>query len=57
MKYAAEIRSSAMIYIPSYINIDSGIHKLIEETHRQHGNHINLLPLFQIKESGLIART
>jgi hypothetical protein len=29
MKYAAGIGSGAMIYIPSFINIGSGIQKLI----------------------------
>jgi hypothetical protein len=29
MKYAAEMGSVAMIYIPSFIKIDSGIQKLI----------------------------
>jgi hypothetical protein len=34
MKYAVEMGSGAMIYIPSFINIGSGIPKLIEEMHR-----------------------
>jgi hypothetical protein len=29
MKYAVEMRSGAMTYIPSFINIGSGIQKLI----------------------------
>jgi hypothetical protein len=29
MKYAVEIGSTAMIYIPSFIKTDSGIQKLI----------------------------
>jgi hypothetical protein len=29
MKYAVEIGSGAMIYIPNFIKIDSGIRKLI----------------------------
>jgi hypothetical protein len=29
MKYAVEMGSGGMIYIPSFINIDSGIQKLI----------------------------
>jgi hypothetical protein len=49
--------SSDMIYIPNFINIGSGIQKLIEgdaQTHRQHGDLISLLLLFQNKESRLI---
>jgi hypothetical protein len=34
MKYAAEMGSGAMIYIPSFIHIDSGIRKLIGGIHR-----------------------
>jgi hypothetical protein len=37
MKYAAEMGSGAMTYIPSFINIGSGIRKLIQgnsQTHR-----------------------
>jgi hypothetical protein len=30
MKYAVEVGSGAMIYIPSFIKIGSGIQKLIE---------------------------
>jgi hypothetical protein len=34
MKYAVEMGSGAMIYIPSFIKIGSGIQKLIrEDTH------------------------
>jgi hypothetical protein len=46
MKYAVEIGSSAMIYIPSFIKIGSGIQKLIggeRFTDRQHGDRISLL--------------
>jgi hypothetical protein len=32
-----------MIYIPCFIKIYSGIEKLIEGIHRQHGDHIRLL--------------
>jgi hypothetical protein len=38
MKYAVEMASGAMIYIPSSIKIGSGIQKLIKgdtQTHRQ----------------------
>jgi hypothetical protein len=34
MKYAVEMGSIAMIYIPSFIKINSGIQKLIGEIHR-----------------------
>jgi hypothetical protein len=37
MKYAVEMESGAMIYIPSFIKTGSGIQKLIVEKHR----HIN----------------
>jgi hypothetical protein len=40
MKYAVEIGSGVMIYIPSFTKTGSGIQKLIgkdTETHRQHG--------------------
>jgi hypothetical protein len=42
MKYAVEMGSGAMIYIPSFIQIGSGNQKLIRGTHRQHGDIINL---------------
>jgi hypothetical protein len=50
MKYAAEIGSGAMIYIPSFIKIGSGIQKLIWEKHRQHGNRISLLQESRLKK-------
>jgi hypothetical protein len=34
MKYDIEMGSVAMIYIPSFIKIDSGIQKLIDGNHR-----------------------
>jgi hypothetical protein len=47
MKYAVEMGSVAIIYIPSFINIGSGIQKLIGgihiQTHRQEGDRISLL--------------
>jgi hypothetical protein len=46
MNYAVEMGSGAMIYIPSFIEIGSGIQKLIggdSQTHRQHGDRISLL--------------
>jgi hypothetical protein len=33
MKYAVEMGSAAMIYVPSFIKIGSGIQKLTEEVH------------------------
>jgi hypothetical protein len=53
MKYAFEMGSGAMIYIPSFIKISSGIRKLIGEIHRQHGDLISILLFFQNKESML----
>jgi hypothetical protein len=46
MKYAVEMGSGAMIYIPSFIIIGSGIQKLIRGIHRQHGDRISLLLFF-----------
>jgi hypothetical protein len=47
MKYAVGLGSVAMIYIPSFINIGSGIQELIgvgdSQTHREHGDFISLL--------------
>jgi hypothetical protein len=47
--------SGAMIYIPSFAKIGSGIQKLIgggdSQTYRQHGDRISLLSFFQNKES------
>jgi hypothetical protein len=54
MKYAVEMGSGAMIFIPSFIKIGSGIQKLIQAIHRQHGDRISLLSFLQNKESRLI---
>jgi hypothetical protein len=48
MKYAVEMGSGAMIYIPSFMKIGSGNQKLIGgrgvvQTHRQLGNRVSLL--------------
>jgi hypothetical protein len=43
MKYAVEMGSVAIIYIPSLTKHDSGIQKLREGTHTQHGDGISLL--------------
>jgi hypothetical protein len=45
MKYAVEMGSGAMIYIPSFIKIGSGIQKLTRrdsQTYRHHGELISL---------------
>jgi hypothetical protein len=60
MKYAVDMGSGAMIYVPSFIKIGSGIQQLIggedsqTHTHIQHGDHISLLSFFQHKECRLI---
>jgi hypothetical protein len=51
MKYAVEMGSGTMIYIPSSIKIGSGIQKLMgrgrdTQRHRQHGDLISLLSFF-----------
>jgi hypothetical protein len=53
MKYAIEMSSVAMIPVSDFINIGSGIQKLIGWIHRQHSDCVSLLSCFQIKESGL----
>jgi hypothetical protein len=56
MRYAVEKRSDAMIYISRFIEIGSGIQKLMgggdSQTHRQHGDRISLLPFFKIRKVG-----
>jgi hypothetical protein len=48
--------SGAMIYVPSFIKIGSGVQKLIRgihrHTHRQLRDLISLLYLFKIREVG-----
>jgi hypothetical protein len=54
MKYAAGLGSGAMMCVPSFIKIVSGIQKLIwgdSQEHRQHEDLISLLSFFQNKES------
>jgi hypothetical protein len=49
MKYAVEMGSGAMIYIPSFVKNGSGIQTLIAgdtQTHRQRGDRIRLLLFF-----------
>jgi hypothetical protein len=55
MKYAIEMGSGAMKYIPGFIKFGSALQKLIGgiHRHRQHGARISLLSLFQNKESRL----
>jgi hypothetical protein len=49
MKYAVEMGSGVMIYIPSFIKTRSGIE--MEGVHRQHGDIIKLLLVFQNMQS------
>jgi hypothetical protein len=61
MKYAVEMGSGAMIYIPSFIKTRLAIQKLMREyadtqTQRQHGYRISLLLFFQNTESRLIKK-
>jgi hypothetical protein len=55
MKYIIEMGSGAIIYIPSFIKIGSGIQKLIGGggIHRQHGDCLSLLLFFQNKKRRL----
>jgi hypothetical protein len=57
MKYTVEMGSGAMIHIPSFIKIGSGIQKFMGGggyTDRQHGDRISLILFVQNKESRLI---
>jgi hypothetical protein len=51
VKYAAEMDSGAMIYLPNFLKNDSAIQNLfgVGDTHRQHGDRISLLSLFFLK--------
>jgi hypothetical protein len=54
MKNAVEMGSGAIIYIPGFIKIGSGIQKLVgrdTQTHRQHDDLISLPLFFQNKKS------
>jgi hypothetical protein len=58
VNYAIEMNSGAIIYVPSFIKIGSGIQKLIGggihiQKHRRQSDLINLLLFFQNKESRL----
>jgi hypothetical protein len=56
MKYAVEMGSGAMIYIPNFIKIDSGIQKPIGEihryTHRMERTQTYFYFIFKIKKVG-----
>jgi hypothetical protein len=55
MKYAVEMGSDAMIYIPSFIEIRSGIQKWMAgggEIHRQYGDRISLHFCLKIRKVG-----
>jgi hypothetical protein len=48
MKYAVEMGSGSMIYMPNFMKVDSGIQKLTavdSQTHGQHDDRISLLSL------------
>jgi hypothetical protein len=52
MKYAVEMGSGTIIYIPSFIKIGAGIRKLIgwdTQTHRKGGDRLSLF-FFKIKK-------
>jgi hypothetical protein len=55
MKYAVEMGSSAMIYVASFVNIGSGIQKLIRGNQRQTAwkSHKPTFILFENKRNGL----
>jgi hypothetical protein len=53
MKYAVEMASGGMTYIPSFINTGSGIQKLLGGGGTQQGDLISLHLFFQNKESRL----
>jgi hypothetical protein len=56
MKYAVEMGSVAMIYVPSFMKIASRIQKLIGGGgHRQHGDRIRLLSFFLNKKSRILS--
>jgi hypothetical protein len=46
MKYAVEMGTGAMIYIPSFKKTGSAIQTLIRGIHRQHGDRLGLLLFF-----------
>jgi hypothetical protein len=55
MKYAAEMGSGGMVYIPSFIKIGSDIQTLLGgstniQTHRQRGDCLDLVSFFKIRK-------
>jgi hypothetical protein len=54
MQYAVEMGSGAIIYIPSFIQIGSGIQKLLEgiQKHREQGDFISPLLFFKRRKVG-----
>jgi hypothetical protein len=48
IKYAFDMGSGAKIHIPSFIKIESGVHKLMgaERAHREHGDLMSMLLVF-----------
>jgi hypothetical protein len=56
MKHSVEMGSSAMIYTPSFRNIESGIEKLMwgihTQTHRYQADLISLLLFYQNTKVG-----
>jgi hypothetical protein len=52
MKYSVEMGSGAVIYVPSFVKIGSGIQKLIGGRHRQQGDLISLLIFYKIRYVG-----
>jgi hypothetical protein len=55
MIYAVKMGSDAMIYIPNFIKIDSGIQKLIRadtQTDREYDDCISLILVLKIRKVG-----
>jgi hypothetical protein len=55
MKYAVEMGSGAIIYIPSFIKIGSAVQNLKPgdtQIHREHGNRISRLLFFNTRKVG-----
>jgi hypothetical protein len=58
MKYAVEMGAGAVIYVPSFIKIGSGVKKLVggggihRHTHGQQRDLISLLYFFKIRRVG-----
>jgi hypothetical protein len=53
MKYAVEMGSGAMIYIPSFIKIGSGIQESTRGKYRQQDDLMSLQYFFEYKKSRL----